>query len=74
MIAKQHGGDEDYFMSTTGYSLGLAGLMRDVVPIEEIYKSKINPPVHFDCDGIQEAVVILVLACAIEKAGTLDTE
>ena len=48
--------------------------MPAVAPVEEIYKKKINPPVPFDSDSIQEAVAMLVLAQAIEKVGTLDTE
>jgi len=74
LIAKQLGGDGDYFMGTTGYSPELAELMPAVAPVEEIYKSKIDPPVPFDSDSIQEAVAMLVLAQAIEKVGSLDTE
>jgi len=74
LIAKQLGGDGDYFMGTTGYSPELAELMPAVAPVEEIYKKKINPPVPFDSDSIQEAVAMLVLAQAIEKVGSLDTE
>ena len=74
LIAKQLGSDGDYFMGTTGYSPELAELMPAVAPVEEIYKTKIDPPVPFDSDSIQEAVAMLILAQAIEKVGSLDTE
>jgi len=74
IIAQQLGPDGDYFMGTTGYSPELAELMPAVAPVEEIYKTKIDPPVPFDSDSIQEAVATFVLAQAIDKAGTLDPD
>ena len=72
MIAEQLGDDANYFSGGMGYAPKFAHLMPDVAPIEEIYKKKTNPSVPFDSDSIQEAVAMLVLAQAIEKAGTLD--
>jgi len=72
MIAEQLGDDANYFSGGMGYAPKFAHLMPDVAPIEEIYKKKTNPSVPFDSDSIQEAVAMLILAQAIEKAGTLD--
>ena len=72
IITKQLGKDADYFMGGTGYSPEFAALMPAVAAVEEIYKKKTDPSVPFDSDSIQEAVAMLVLAQAIEKAGTLD--
>ena len=74
IIAKQLGPDANYFMGGTGYSPEFAELMPAVAAVEKIYKTKTNPSVPFDSDSIQEAVAMLVLAQAIEKAGTLDHE
>ena len=46
--------------------------MPDVAAVEKIYTAKVGVP--FDSDSIQEAVALLVLAQAIEKAGSLDVE
>jgi branched-chain amino acid transport system substrate-binding protein len=74
VITKQLGKDANYFMGGTGYSPEFAELMPAVAAVEEIYKEKTNPSVPFDSDSIQEAVATLILAQAIEKAGTLDYE
>ena len=74
MITKQLGDDANYFMGGTGYSPEFAELMPAVAAVEKIYKQKTKPSVPFDSDSIQEAVATLVLAQAIEKAGTLDYE
>ncbi len=74
IITQQLGDDANYFMGGTGYSPEFAELMPAVAAVEEIYKAKTDPSVPFDSDSIQEAVALFVLAQAIEKAGTLDTE
>jgi len=74
VITKQLGDNADYFMGGTGYSPEFAELMPAVAAVEKIYMQKTDPSVPFDSDSIQEAVAILVLAQAIEKAGTLDYE
>jgi branched-chain amino acid transport system substrate-binding protein len=74
MITQQLGEDANYFMGGTGYSPEFAELMPAVAAVETIYKQKTTPSVPFDSDSIQEAVAMLVLAQAIEKAGTLDYE
>lgn len=74
MIAQQLGKDGDYFMGGTGYSPEFADMMPAVAAVEKIYMEKTDPSVPFDSDSIQEAVAMLVLAQAIEKAGTLDVE
>ncbi len=74
MITQQLGDDANYFMGGTGYSPEFAELMPAVAAVEKIYKQKTTPSVPFDSDSIQEAVATLVLAQAIEKAGTLDYE
>ena len=58
---------------STGYSPEFASLMPAVAAVEKIFMSK-TAGVPFDSDSIQEAVVMFVLAQAIEKAGTLDPE
>lgn len=74
VITKQLGDDANYFMGGTGYSPEFAGLMPAVAAVEKIYMQKTDPSVPFDSDSIQEAVAMLILAQAIEKAGTLDYE
>ena len=72
-IAQQLGPDGDFFMGGTGYSPEIgAKYMPDVAAVEKIYTAKVGVP--FDSDSIQEAVALLVLAQAIEKAGSLDVE
>ncbi|MDH7483136.1 MAG: ABC transporter substrate-binding protein [Rectinemataceae bacterium] len=72
-IAQQLGQDGWYFMGSAGYTpeFGMR-FMKAVAPVEEYFKKKVNVP--FDSNSIQEAVAMYVLALAIEKAGTLDTE
>jgi branched-chain amino acid transport system substrate-binding protein len=73
VIAKQLASDADFFMGSTGYSPQFAKMMPAVAEVEKIFKKKTNG-VPFDSDSIQEAVAILVLAQAIEKARSLDPE
>lgn len=72
VITKQLGEDANYFMGSTGYSPQFASLMPAVAAVEKIFQAKTGVP--FDSDSIQEAVAMFVLAQAIEKAGTLDSE
>lgn len=72
VITKQLGEDANYFMGSTGYSPQFAGLMPAVAAVEKMFTARTGVP--FDGDSIQEAVAILVLAQAIEKAGKLDSE
>ncbi len=71
VIAKQLGPDADFFMGSTAYSPQFTVLMPAVNDVEKIFKTKTGG-VPFDGDSIQEAVAMLVLAQAIEKAGSLD--
>jgi len=73
VITKQLGADADFFMGSTAYSPQFASLMPAVAAVEKIFKAKTGG-VPFDGDSIQEAVAMLVLAQAIEKAGSLDPE
>ncbi len=73
VIAKQLGPDADFFMGSTAYSPQFASLMPAVADVEKIFKEKTGG-VPFDGDSIQEAVAMLVLAQAIQKAGGLDPE
>ncbi|HPL63390.1 MAG TPA: ABC transporter substrate-binding protein [Syntrophales bacterium] len=73
VIMKQLGGDAEYFMGATAYSPQFAGLMPAVAQVEKIFKTKTGG-VPFDGDSIQEAVAMLVLAQAIDKAGSLDPD
>ena len=73
VITKQLGPDADFFMGSTAYSPQFASLMPAVAAVEKIFKTKTGG-VPFDGDSIQEAVAMLVLAQAIEKAGSLDPE
>jgi len=73
VITKQLGRDADYFMGSTAYSPQFASLMPAVAAVEKIFKSKTGG-VPFDGDSIQETVAMLVLAQAIEKAGSLDPD
>lgn len=70
VITKQLGDDANYFMGGTGYAPEFADLMPAVAAVEKIYEKMVEVP--FDSDSIQEAVATLILAQAIEKAGTLD--
>ena len=73
-VQKELASDGDYFMGGMGYSPALAKqFMPEAVKIEKkYYTPRSNQP--FDSDSIQEAVMLTVLAQAIEKAGSLDTE
>ena len=73
VITKQLGDDANYFLGSSGYPPQFASLMPEVAAVEKIFKTKTNG-VPFDGNSIQEAVAMLVLAQAIEKAGGLDTE
>ncbi len=73
VIAKQLGPDADFFMGSTAYSPQFNVLMPAVEDVEKIFKTKTGG-VPFDGDSIQEAVAMLVLAQAIQKAGGLDAE
>jgi len=73
VIAKQLGKDADYFMGSNAYTPQFASLMPAVAAVEKIFKSK-TKGIPFDGDSIQEAVAVLVLAQAIEKAGSLDPD
>jgi branched-chain amino acid transport system substrate-binding protein len=72
-IAKELASDGNFFMGGMGYSPEIAEVyMKAALPAQEIYRKKTGFP--FDSDAIQEAVCMLVLAQAIEKAGVVDTE
>jgi len=71
-IAEQLGDDANYFSGSTGYSPEFKDLMPAVAAVEKIYTEKTGIP--FDGDAIQEAIAMFILAQAIEKAGTLDTD
>jgi len=73
VIAKQLGQDADFFMGSSGYSPQFASLMPAVAAVEKIFKTKTGG-VPFDGNSIQEAVAMLVLAQAIEKAKSLDPD
>ncbi len=73
VITKQLGKDADFFMGSTAYSPQFASLMPAVAAVEKIFKSKTGG-VPYDGDSIQETVAMLVLAQAIEKAGSLDPD
>ncbi len=73
VIAKQLGKDADLFMGSNAYTPQFASLMPAVAAVEKIFKSK-TKGVPFDGDSIQEAVAVIVLAQAIEKAGSLDAD
>lgn len=73
-VQKELGGDGDYFMGGMGYSPELAKqFMPEAIKIQDkYYTPRSDQP--FDSDSIQEAVMLMVLAQAIEKAGGPDTE
>ncbi|NPU84796.1 MAG: ABC transporter substrate-binding protein [Syntrophaceae bacterium] len=73
IIAKQLGKDADFFMGSNAYTPQFASLLPAVAAVEKIFKTK-TKGVPFDGDSIQEAVAVIVLAQAIEKAGSLDPE
>ena len=73
-VQKELGSDGNFFMGGMGYSPELAKqFMPEGIKIQDkYYTPKSNQP--FDSDSIQEAVMMMVLAQAIEKAGGPDTE
>lgn len=72
-INEQLGKDGWGFMGSAGYTPEFgARFMKGVAPVEAYFMKKVGVP--FDSNSIQEAVAIYVLAQAIEKAGSLDTE
>jgi len=73
-VQKELAGDGDYFMGGMGYSPELAKkFMPEAIKVEKkYYTPRSNQP--FDSDSIQEGIMLHVLAQAIEKAGSLDTE
>ena len=73
-VQKELGSDGNYFMGGRGYSPELAKkFMPEAIKIQDkYYTPRSNQP--FDSDSIQEAVMLMVLAQAIEKAGGPDTE
>lgn len=73
-VQKELGADGNFFMGGMGYSPELAKkFMPEAIKIEKkYYTPKSKQP--FDSDSIQEAVMLMVLAQAIEKAGAVDTE
>lgn len=73
-VQKELGKDGDFFMGGMGYSPELAvKFMPEALKIEKkYYTPRSNQP--FDSDSIQEGVMLMVLAQAIEKAGAVDTE
>lgn len=73
-VQKELGKDGNYFMGGMGYSPELAKkFMPEALKIQEkYYTPKSHQP--FDSDSIQEAVMLMVLGQAIEKAGAVDTE
>jgi len=71
IIAKQLAADGNFFLGSSGYSPEIAAkYMKDVAPVEALYRKKTG--VEFDSDSIQEAVALYVLAMAIDKSKTLD--
>lgn len=73
-VQKELASDGDFFMGGMGYSPELAvKFMPEALKIEKkYYTPRSNQP--FDSDSIQEGVMLMVLAQAIEKAGAVDTE
>ena len=73
IIAKQLGPDGDFFMGSCQYSPEIGRkYMKVVAPLTAMYREKTG--VEFDSDSIQEAVALHILAQAIAKARTLDTD
>ena len=73
-VQKELGSDGNFFMGGMGYSPELAKkFMPEAIKIQDkYYTTRSKQP--FDSDSIQEAVMLMVLAQAIEKAGGPDTE
>ena len=73
VIAKQLAGDADFFMGSTAYSPQFAVLMPAVGDVEKISSPKAMV-FRSMVIAYQEAVAMLRLAQAIQKAGALDPE
>ena len=73
-VQKELGDDGNFFMGGMGFSPELAKkFMPEAIKVQDkYYTPRSNQP--FDSDSIQEAVMLMVLAQAIEKAGGPDTE
>jgi branched-chain amino acid transport system substrate-binding protein len=73
IIARQLGADGDYFMGGCQYSPEIGRkYMKSVAPLTAIYRARTG--VEFDSDSIEEAVALHILAQAIARARTLDTD
>lgn len=73
-VQKELAGDGDHFMGGMGYSPELAKeFMPEAIKVQtKYYFPRSNQ--DLDSDSIQEAIMLMVLAQAIEKAGLVDTE
>lgn len=73
-VQKELGADGNYFMGGMSFSPELAEkfMPEALVVQEKFYRPLANQP--FDSDSVQEAVMLMILGQAIEKAGALDTE
>jgi branched-chain amino acid transport system substrate-binding protein len=73
-VQKELAGDGDYFMGGMSFSPELAAkFMPEAMKVQERFYHPLAKQ-EFDSDSLQEAVMLLVLGQAIEKAGVLDTE
>jgi len=73
-VQKELAGDGDYFMGGMSFSPELAAkFMPEAMKVQERFYFPLAKQ-EFDSDSLQEAVMLLVLGQAIEKAGALDTE
>lgn len=73
-VQKELAGDGDYFMGGMGFSPELAkNFMPEALKVQERFYKPLAKQ-EFDSDSLQEAVMLLVLGQAIEKAGAVDTE
>ena len=73
-VQKELAGDGDYFMGGMSFSPELAAkFMPEAMKVQEKFYFPLAKQ-EFDSDSLQEAVMLLVLGQAIEKAGAVDTE
>lgn len=73
-VQKELAGDGDYFMGGMSFSPELAKtFMPEALKVQERFYFPLAKQ-EFDSDSLQEAVMLLILGQAIEKAGALDTE
>lgn len=73
-VQKELAGDGNFFMGGMSFSPELARkFMPEAIKVQEKYYRPLANQ-EFDSDSLQEGVMLLVLAQAIEKAGGLDTE